>query len=213
MSIKLMSIVWELDLPSSEKLVLLSLADQANDDGTQCWPSVRRLVARCGQSERTVQRAIKSLQKRGLISVEERKGTSSNYLIHPRQPDTPVKKSPPSNTTKTPVTVTPKPLRTTNRKKNTKRNGCAVAKPDDVTSQTWEDFMDHRKRMKANVTVTALNGIRSQADKAGWSMEAALIELVTQGWRGFKADWVQKAKPANDQNGFLAHKIKQRALQ
>ncbi len=39
MSIKIMTAVWNLDLPDSEKLALLALADCANDEGL-CWPSM-----------------------------------------------------------------------------------------------------------------------------------------------------------------------------
>ena len=34
MSIKLMTRVWDLNLPSAEKFVVLALADHAHDDGT-----------------------------------------------------------------------------------------------------------------------------------------------------------------------------------
>lgn len=44
MSIKLMSLVWDLDLPPGDKLVLLALADQANDEEVDA--DVRALLAR-----------------------------------------------------------------------------------------------------------------------------------------------------------------------
>ena len=47
-----------------------------------------------------------------------------------------------------------------------------------------------RKKSKAVVTETVIKGIRREADKAGWSLEQALSEVVARGWRGFKADWV-----------------------
>jgi hypothetical protein len=37
-----MTLVWELELPDSEKLVLLALADCANDEG-HCWPGMNAL--------------------------------------------------------------------------------------------------------------------------------------------------------------------------
>jgi len=39
MSIRLMSDVWRTDLPTVEKMVLLVIADHANDEGTQAYPS------------------------------------------------------------------------------------------------------------------------------------------------------------------------------
>ena len=83
MSIKLMSVVWELDLPPGEKLVLLALADQANDEGTHCWPSVATIAKRSGQNERTVRRALRNLETKGHLTCNERRGTSTNYVVHP----------------------------------------------------------------------------------------------------------------------------------
>ena len=37
MSIRVMSAVWAIALPDSEKLVMLALADWSDDDG-KCWP-------------------------------------------------------------------------------------------------------------------------------------------------------------------------------
>lgn len=71
-----------------------------------------------------------------------------------------------------------------------KRGECH--KPDDVSEEVWGDFCKHRKTKRASVTETALAGIRREAEKAGWTMQDALAELVMRGWQGFNADWVEK---------------------
>lgn len=114
MSIALMSIVWKLDLPPGEKLVLLSLADQANDDGRQCWPSVETIAERSGQGIRTVRRALSSLEEKGHLTRKHREGTSTQYHVHPCQNGTPAKSAPLPKTTMTPANLAPKPSRTTN---------------------------------------------------------------------------------------------------
>jgi hypothetical protein len=76
-----------------------------------------------------------------------------------------------------------------------------IEKPQDVSEQTWEDFTAHRKAKKASVTQTVINGYRTEADKAGFTLEQALIHAMTQGWQGFKAEWVKK----RDQNGKSAN--------
>ncbi|PZQ55750.1 MAG: hypothetical protein DI555_06910 [Novosphingobium pentaromativorans] len=70
------------------------------------------------------------------------------------------------------------------------RNG-APAKPDEVSAQTWADFLDLRKRKRAQLTPTAMAGIVREAAKAGWTLEDALAETVTRGWQSFKADFVE----------------------
>jgi hypothetical protein len=81
-SIRIMSLVWTTALPDSEKLVLLALADCANDDGV-CWPSMRALVAKCSKTDRTIQAAIKSLANAGHLTRVERPGKGVLYTIHP----------------------------------------------------------------------------------------------------------------------------------
>ena len=76
--------------------------------------------------------------------------------------------------------------------KNTAR-GRAIPCPDDVSAEVWEDFLATRKAKKAALTQTALGRIQSEADKAGWSLEDALAEIVARNWQGFKAEWVKQA--------------------
>ena len=65
-----MDAVFKLDLPPSEKIVALALADHAHDDGTQARPGLASLSKKCSLSKRQLQRIIKSLLKRGVIVLE-----------------------------------------------------------------------------------------------------------------------------------------------
>ena len=53
------------------KFVLVVLADVADDEGI-CWPRISTIAERVGVSRRTVQRAIKYLVQRKLVTVEPR---------------------------------------------------------------------------------------------------------------------------------------------
>lgn len=123
MSIALMTAVWgREDLSSAEKMVLLALADHANDEG-MCYPSVGRLSARTALNERTVQRVIRRLCEVGLISIADGAGRSGSnvYWLHltpgttpppaPRHPRHSVT-TPPAQCHRPPGTVSPKPSRT-----------------------------------------------------------------------------------------------------
>ena len=72
-----------------------------------------------------------------------------------------------------------------------------LEKPDDVNEQVWNDFVEHRKQVKAPLTETALKGIVREAKKANIATEDALIECTVRGWRGFKAEWINKNNRAN----------------
>lgn len=86
----------------------------------------------------------------------------------------------------------------------------AAKRPEGVSEQVFSDFVKLRKAQRAPVTPTALAGIASEAEKAGWTLEAAMSEQVSRGWRGFKADWVNAAKPPGSPNDDLAARILKR---
>jgi len=65
-----------------------------------------------------------------------------------------------------------------------------IQAPEGVAIQTWQDFQKLRKTQKAPLTQSALDGIKSEATKAGWSLDDAMRECCARGWRGFKAKWV-----------------------
>ena len=80
MSIKVMSWVWEQDLPPLDKIVLMAIADHADDDG-YAWPGMKRIAEKCSMEKRTVQRHVEKLQEQQLLKVESRQrhdGSSSS---------------------------------------------------------------------------------------------------------------------------------------
>ena len=84
-----MSAVWRLDLPPSDKMVLLALADAANADGVT-WMAVQSLNAgkldllkKCSLSLRAVQGAIKRLCASGHLSRSDRTGKGVIWTVTP----------------------------------------------------------------------------------------------------------------------------------
>lgn len=71
MSVRAQNWVWGLALPPTAKLILLALADHA-DEADESWPSLRSIASRCNVSERTVQRTLKDFEHRQLLSVNPR---------------------------------------------------------------------------------------------------------------------------------------------
>jgi hypothetical protein len=74
MSVKAMTWAFEQAIPPTLKVVLLALADHA-DENNVCWPSIARLAVKSSMSERTVQRNIQDLEFQGYI---EKKSTFSD---------------------------------------------------------------------------------------------------------------------------------------
>ena len=82
-----------------------------------------------------------------------------------------------------------------------KRADGPVAKPADVNSRTWFDFLALRKAKRAPLTETALSGIAREAAKAGITLDEALRACCERGWQGFKAEWVSNGTQAAPANG------------
>lgn len=75
---------WKLALKSSPKLVLISLADQADDDGW-CFPSIQSLMNRTGLSERAVQMQLNELEGMGAIIRHRRRHATTVYRVTPEK--------------------------------------------------------------------------------------------------------------------------------
>ncbi|MFU7005459.1 helix-turn-helix domain-containing protein [Pseudomonas aeruginosa] len=114
MSTIIMSACWPLQgMSPAQKAVLISLADQANDQGV-CWPAVDSIATRCCLSKRAVQQAIKWLRSVGIVSVEERQGRSTMYSVTPAAYAPPQEMHPSSKCTRagnapTPADAAPPP--------------------------------------------------------------------------------------------------------
>ena len=97
---------------------------------------------------------------------------------------------------------------TTNHKPITNIKAPVVAKPDGVSDSVWQEFCSHRKAKKAKVTQLVLDGITSEARKAGWPLEEAMKYMIRRNWQSFEADWVSKTpSPANNRPNGLAGAI------
>ena len=89
MSTHIASDVWKYSQAhGAALLVLVSLADQANDAG-ECWPSVESIAARCRVSVRSVHRYLDALVALGELEKTERPGRSSSYVVKPLGQPTP----------------------------------------------------------------------------------------------------------------------------
>lgn len=70
---------------ASRKLVLIKLADNANDKG-ECWPSYQHIADQCEISRRSAMNHIEALCESGLVVKRSRKGIKGNstnvYLLN-----------------------------------------------------------------------------------------------------------------------------------
>lgn len=67
-------------------------------------------------------------------------------------------------------------------------------RPDDVAEQVWADWLDLRRKKRAPVTATVLEGARAEAGKAGISFDAFLRIWCVRGSQGLQAEWIKPAE-------------------
>ena len=128
-------------------------------------------------------RADEEISKYRKFSEDGKKGAAMRW------------QKPPNGEANSPPNATP--MATNNHKPITnKQIKNTVATPDGVSDSVWQDFVKLRKQKKAAITETAIRGIEREARKAGVTLQTAIETCCERGWAGFKADWMQSAKPA-----------------
>ena len=136
------------------KLVLIKLADNANDKG-ECWPSYQHIADHCECSRTAVRDHVNALIEMGFLSKENRvginngKGNTSNvYYIHLHRGAVPPKDIPPMPCDDTPIAP----------------DGTAPIAPDGTrTSHSFEP-------VKEPNTLSTQGGFVSEAAKARMGM-------------------------------------------
>ena len=80
--------------------------------------------------------------------------------------------------------------------------------PEDLVA----DWKEHRKSMGAPLTQTAIDRFKSEADKAGWTLEQAVRFSILIGSKGFLASWESVKNATRNGNASAADDEKMKAL-
>lgn len=203
------------------KLVLIKLADNANDLG-ECWPSYQHIADQCEIDRSTVRKHIKNLEGQGLLRIENRlgpKGNSSNLYqltfsgVGPGS--TPVGHTPtpvgPESTggvgpesTRTSHSLEPvnEPLgavaTTASRKP---RFDPLTAKPGNVSAETWADWCQYRREIRKPLTAKMCEQ-QGKALAGHPAPDEVLRQSIGNGWTGIFPDKVTAAPALSRHHGF-----------
>ena len=105
-----------------------------------------------------------------------------------------------------------KPITNNHKPITNKKNIGGAEAPSDVQEAVWKDFVAMRKAKRSPVTERVIDGIRHEAEKAGWDLNRAISECVVRGWQSFKADWVRDKQPFHAVNKQEAIEARNRAV-
>lgn len=194
MSIKIMTLAWTTEIPATEKLVLLALADNANDEG-DCYPSVPTLVKKCSMSERGIQYAIAKLEDTGHISRQMRAGRSTLYKVHPRTTCTPAPDAPVHEVHPTPAPRAPHPRTTCTHNRQVTVNEPPVGL-DLVAWNTWDQY---RRSIKRPLKQASIPAAQRKLAAFGDEQAAVVEQSIANGWQGL---FELREKPKTKERGL-----------
>lgn len=99
MSTIVTALCWPLDIPLAPKMVLISLADNANDHG-ECWPLLKTIGKRASLGRTALIDALKWLEEKGLLEIERAPGVRNRYTVKPPGMNPDLFESPPNQSAK-----------------------------------------------------------------------------------------------------------------
>lgn len=219
-----MSAIFESEtLGPTERLILLALADHADDSG-RCYPSMGRLSRRTGLSERAIQTNVKKLTATGYLTVVTGggKGHANLYFVSanpsvaedkPRSICTPQEMHPAAGAPQTPQQVpvnpaagAPEPSRTIKEPSEEEREALAVLFSV-MSQQSAFAFVAHRKAKRAKLTVHAAELIAAKL-RGHHDPDAVVNETIMNGWTGIFPE--KRTKSNGAPNGQPTSKSEQR---
>lgn len=208
------------------KAVLMAMADYSDEQG-RCWPAITTLCEYTCFSRRAVIDAIAWLEANGAVVADRSNGRHTSYVVTPDRYAKPVQLphrcisrtgAAPAQTSAAPA-LDPcssrtgpvqqahsnhqEPSRTI--KASTKARATAPACPEGVEPQTWADWLALRRAKKAPVTETVLKAARSEAAKAGVTLDRFIEIWCARGSQGLEASWLKPHERAGPRGAPAKH--------
>jgi hypothetical protein len=227
-STRIMSECWPLEMSPAQKSVLISLADNANDEGV-CWPSIASIAKRTCLSERAVRNAVRQLEEMGYLVSHGRSGSSNYYTVTPASGAAPAVNAPRQEmpTTPAPRAGTPASgagdpgtscpqnrkrtikepsiepsVETSGKKHSTFTVRQMLEHLPDLSTETATDYLAYRKRKRCDLNASVWKAQAVELVNASRELSKPVDELLSEvmsaGWQGIKSQWLVNRLTAND---------------
>lgn len=175
----------------TDKLVLLALADNANDEG-KCYPSLTKIAEKCEMGRRTVVRSILNLQTSGHISRRLTPGRVNTYSVHPVpsghqcQSGTSANGAPTSaNGAPLPPPYNPPPSE--NRHKPSTRTRKTVSDeppPSNLNVEAWHRWVQYRQEIRRPIKPVSIPAAQRKLAGFGSDQAAVVEQSIASGYQG-----------------------------
>ena len=188
MSIKVMSAVWSSGPQNkTELLVLLALADNADDTG-KCWPSYETISKKSRVTRRHVIRIINKLCNDGYLEKKQRYQTSNMYIINLEMIGGDTVSLVTDNVTR-PSDIGDTPLVTSTSYKPSVNHKLEPSIPDNLNVESfllvWEEWKQYRKEIKKPLKATSIKYQMKKLKKYTPETAAAmLVQSIENQWQG-----------------------------
>lgn len=210
------------------RLVLLSIANHADRQGCNAWPSVSTIALEAHMSARQVQRCMRELVQIGELTIDANAGFNGThrYTLSKMQGDNlsgvticqgdnlsgvtnQAQKDllGVTNRAESRPEMSPEPRARATKSKSNPKEGRAQARacPPDVPESTWADWLDLRKAKRAPVSETVISRARAESTKASMTFAEFLAEWCERGSQGLKAEWITNSRGGNRARGSPAN--------
>ncbi|EKB01237.1 helix-turn-helix domain-containing protein [Proteus mirabilis] len=189
---------WNLDLKAPQKILILSLADRA-DEYHCCYPSIQRLVKDTGLDKKTIGKWINLMIEDGLISdTGERKGPTKRVRVlrlnietecTQKRDDTKSGNVPKNGSLNVPKNGSQnQSLETNNEPKKKGFDAKKESIPDWLDREIWFNWIDYRneikKPFKTKKTFELQVKFLLECLEEGYSPEEIINQSIANGWQG-----------------------------
>lgn len=176
----------------TQKLVLIALADNANDDGG-CWPSLTTIARRCCMSRQGILNQIAAFETDGWLTVDRASGKVNQYTLAIPDQSTALTSQPvglvnPVDGDQSTALTGPVHPVDTNHKEPSEEPKDDILESDEF-QKIWNEFKQHRRKLRKPLTPKAESLILSKLKQQPARAIKALEIVIEKGWQSFEWEW------------------------
>lgn len=159
-------------------------------DGFYYHAGCEKLLADYAATVEKNRRNARSRSKRTSETVEDEQFEPSGNPVSAQSLATGVPNQEPITKNQEPRTNNQKPEKEEARSKPARRPAPKLVKPEGVSDGVWDEWQALKRKLCKSCSQRMVDAIDREAQKAGMTVEEAMVYQLEKGWKGFEAEWV-----------------------